>query len=204
MAVEPAVLLFVEGDTEVVFYQLLVEMFYEKGWLKRPVKQFLIKNLRGIGGFKRQALRYYLNEVVPRYEDCKFSIGLAYDTDVFEFARQPQIDWQKIDNYFRALDVEYLIHIPQELMIEDLFLEDYTGILKFLNLPIGTEIPAGSGYRKLQTLFNKSKKIYYKGEPVRKMLKSLDLERIYLRREDVLEPFFMMLQRASNYKAESL
>lgn len=193
MALNKGCLLFVEGDTEKVFYELLIEELMKKNLIVAIKTPFIIKNLKGIGGFKRIATRYYQNEVLPKYRNTQFSIGLAYDTDVFEYDRQPIIDWQKVDANFKKNGAIEIVHVRQKSMIEDVFLEDYQGVLKFLNLPKNSKIPKGNGYEKLQLLFNRANKIYYKGYLCKKLLKNLDLIRIYQKREDVLYPLVRIL-----------
>ncbi|MFP4456672.1 MAG: hypothetical protein ACLFPS_03360 [Clostridia bacterium] len=193
MALDHGVLLFVEGETEVVFYELLIETLKEKGIIKKIKSPFILKNLKGIGGFKRVALSFFDNEIKSRYKNTEFCIALAYDTDIFEYDRQPSINWDHIDFYFRHKGVSEIVHIKQKYMIEDVFLEDYQGILKFLKLPAHSKMPKGNGYEKLQLLFNRANKIYYKGYLSRRFLQKLDMYKIYLKRQDVFEPFVRIL-----------
>ena len=47
--------------------------------------------------------------------------------------------------------------------IEDWFLYDLEGILKFLRLAKNTKVSGKNGYDKLQRLYKQANKIYYKG-----------------------------------------
>ncbi len=193
MALNQGVLLFVEGETEVVFYELLIEELKRRGIIRKIKTPFILKNLKGIGGFKRVALNFFEKEVKGRYNNTDFCVGLAYDTDIFEYDRQPTLNWDEIDFYFKHNGVSKVVHIKQKYMIEDVFLEDYQGILEFLKLPQQSNMPKGNGYEKLQLLFNRANKIYYKGYLSRRFLKRIDLHKIYQRRKRIFEPLVNIL-----------
>jgi hypothetical protein len=193
MAIKNGVLLFVEGETEVVFYGLLIKELVDRKVIKQLKEPFIMKNLKGIGGFKRVALNFFENEVLRKHSNTEFCVGLAYDTDIFRYDRQPAFNWSDIDAYFKNKGVESVIHIRQKYMIEDVFMEDYQGILRYLNLPENSNMPRGNGFEKLQILFNRANKIYYKGYLSLRFVKELDLYKIYKRREDTFRPLIKIL-----------
>jgi len=195
MVMKQGALLYVEGETEVVFYGLLIKKLIDIGVIKKLKEPFIVKNLKGIGGFKRVALNFFENEVLVKHRNTEFCIGLAYDTDVFRYDRQPAFNWSDIDSYFKNRGVINIVHIKQKYMIEDVFMEDYQGILRYLKLPENSNMPRGNGFEKLQVLFNRANKIYYKGYLSLKFVKELDLYKIYKRRENTFRPLISILDK---------
>ena len=77
--------LFVEGDTEVEFYKQVVANARKLHPAGRFDTNIEYRNVRGVGGFKSIALRKFIKEIKPKYENnCAFTIVLCSDTDVFE------------------------------------------------------------------------------------------------------------------------
>ena len=188
------VIIFVEGDTEVEFYKYLIKWLKEHGYKSKTTGPVIIKNLHGIGGFKRIALRYYLNKILPKQVDTKFYVVLAYDTDVFEFSSQPPVDWSKVDKAFRKYGALDVIHVEQKFMIEDWFLLDPKGLCKHLDLPLNTPIPNGKdANERMQRLFYKANKLYYKGHYTKRFLDELDIGLIYNKVHDELKPLVSIL-----------
>ncbi len=186
------VLLYVEGDTEEEFYRFLLE-WLDKTRKRRPkMKELIIKNLKGIGGFKRIALRYYINHIRDR--KLPFSVILAYDTDVFEFSSLPPVDWKRVDYLFGNYGVQSIFHIQQRSMIEDWFLGDKEGLCRYLEIPIDTAVPPGDDANKrMQSLFHIANKMYYKGHYTRNFLDDLDIGKIYKQQESSLQPLVDLL-----------
>lgn len=188
------VIIFVEGDTEVEFYKFLIEWLKRHGYKSKTKGPVIIKNLHGIGGFKRIALRYYLNKILPKQVNTKFYVVLAYDTDVFEYSNQPPVNWKKVDKAFRAYGALDVIHVEQQYMIEDWFLLDSKGLCKHLGLPLNTVVPAGKdANERMQKLFYKANKLYYKGHYTKRFLDELDIGLIYNKLKPELKPFVEIL-----------
>ena len=171
--------LFVEGDTEVEFYKRVIANARQK----RSGGTFDIniecKNVKGVGGFKNIALRKFIKEIKPKYdEECEFSIALCRDTDVFELSSKPPIEWDEVEEEFRENGARQIIHIKARHSIEDWFLLDAKGIITFLRLPKKTKIAGGNGYEKLKRLFKQANKMYYKGMKSNGMVERLDIEKI--------------------------
>ena len=186
------VLLYVEGDTEVEFYRFLLKWLDQNRTRQPHMKDLIIKNLKGIGGFKRVALRYYINHI--RNRELPFYVVLAYDTDVFEYSSLPPVDWKHIDFLFSNYGVKQVSHVQQISMIEDWFLDDLAGLCRYLEIPTNTPLPAGTnGNKKMQNLFHIAHKMYYKGHYTRNFLDDLDFAKIYHQRQHNLEPLVNLL-----------
>ena len=197
------VILFVEGDTEEEFYRYLIAWLKLQGRKLKTVGPVIIKNLHGIGGFKRIALRYYLTKIVPQQQARRFYVVLAYDTDVFEYSGQPPVDWQKVEYVFRAYGAADVLHIKQQRMIEDWFLIDLIGLCRYLGLPLNTVMPAGrNANEKMQQLFSRANRIYYKGHYTKRFLDELNIGLIYNQLHQELKPLENLL--FINVKEEEL
>lgn len=157
-------ILFVEGDTEVEFYKQIVakaRKLHPNGRFDTNVEY---RNVRGVGGFKSIALRKFIKEIKPKYDkDCKFTIVLCSDTDVFDFAPKPPIKWNEVKKELMDNGASEIIHVQARSSIEDWFLYDVEGILGFLRLSKSTKVSGKNGYEKLQRLYKQANKVYYKG-----------------------------------------
>ncbi len=171
--------LFVEGDTEVEFYKRVISNARQKRVDGRFDTNIECKNVKGIGGFKNIALRKFIKEIKPKYEEeCEYTIALCRDTDVFELSAKPPIKWNEVELAFNENGVKNVIHIEAKHSIEDWFLLDVSGIISFLRLPKKTKISGGNGYDKLKKLFKQANKMYYKGMKSNGMVKRLDIDKI--------------------------
>lgn len=97
MPISKCLVLFVEGDTEVEFYKQVVANARKLHPAGRFDTSIEYRNVRGVGGFKSIALRKFIKEIKPKYDDdCEFTIVLCSDTDVFDFAPKPPIKWDEV------------------------------------------------------------------------------------------------------------
>ena len=173
------IVFFVEGDTEVEFYkQLMSEMHRRCPDQRFSVDQVVYKNLQGITRYDKHALRVFNRDIKLRYTDCKFTVVLCYDTDVFEFTANPPVNWIKVDKMLREAGAGRVIHLKAKHSIEDWFLLDLLGVCKYLNLPKSTKISKGNGLKTLQELFRKKNRVYVKGTNVRDFIECLDVSKI--------------------------
>ncbi len=188
--------LFAEGDTEIEFYKKVTA----NARMQHPAGKFDIniefRNVGGIGGFKNIALRKFKKEIKPKYKaDCKFIIVLCSDTDVFDFSSKPPINWDEVKKELLNSGAAQIIHVQARHSIEDWFLYDMEGILKFLRLGKSAKVSGNNGYAKLQSLYKKAHKVYYKGIRSNGMIERLDIERIAAEPgvRDQLNPLYQAL-----------
>lgn len=92
----PHVVIFVEGDTDVVLFGRLVG-YYRKVSVT-PVHSCEIQNLRGVSRYASSKLIGKLQgEIIPKAEkkgEKVYAVCCSYDTDVFEDEESPMIDWE--------------------------------------------------------------------------------------------------------------
>ncbi len=186
--------LFVEGYTEVEFYKKLVahvKQFHPK---RRFDTNIEYRNVKGIGGFKNIALRKFIKEIKPKYDSsCEFTVVLCRDTDVFEFAPKPPIEWDKVEKELIEKGAHRIIHVEAKRSIEDWFLHDLEGILKFLRLSKNTKVSGKNGYYKLQSLYKRANKVYYKGMKSTQIIEKLNIEKIAKEEKKQLKPLYDIL-----------
>ena len=186
--------LFVEGDTEVEFYKQVIanaRKLHPAGKFDTYIEY---RSVGGVGGFKNIALRKFIKQVKTKYDnDCEFTVVLCSDTDVFEFASKPPIKWNEVKKEFEANGAKIVIHVQAERSIEDWFLYDLEGILKFLRLAKNTKVSGKNGYDKLQRLYKQANKIYYKGIKSNGMIAHLDIYKIADEVKDQLNPLYKVL-----------
>lgn len=186
--------LFVEGDTEVEFYKQVIanaRKLHPAGKFDTYIEY---RSVGGVGGFKNIALRKFIKQVKTKYDnDCEFTVVLCSDTDVFEFASKPPIKWNEVKKELEANGAKKVIHVQAEKLIEDWFLYDLEGILKFLRLAKNTKVSGKNGYDKLQRLYKQANKIYYKGIKSNGMIAHLDIDKIADEVKDQLNPLYKVL-----------
>lgn len=186
--------LFVEGDTEVEFYKQVIanaRKLHPAGKFDTYIEY---RSVGGVGGFKNIALRKFIKQVKTKYDnDCEFTVVLCSDTDVFEFASKPPIKWNEVKKELEANGAKKVIHVQAEKSIEDWFLYDLEGILKFLRLAKNTKVSGKNGYDKLQRLYKQANKIYYKGIKSNGMIAHLDIDKIADEVKDQLNPLYKVL-----------
>lgn len=194
MPMNKCLVLFVEGDTEVEFYKQVVANTRESHHIGRFDTNIEYRNVRGVGGFKSIALRKFVKEIKPKYEDdCEFTVVLCSDTDVFEFASKPPIKWNDIKKDLEDNGASKIIHVQAKRSIEDWFLYDTDGILGFLRLNKNTKLSGKNRYDKLQRLYKQANKVYYKGIKSNGMIGRLDIEKIADAVKDQLNPLYKAL-----------
>ena len=86
-----------------------------------------------------------------------------------------------------------VIHIEAVHSIEDWFLYDLEGILRFLKLNNKIKVSGNNGYDKLQRLYKKANKIYIKGMNSNGMVACLDLDKITKNIHGQLDPLYKAL-----------
>lgn len=186
--------LFVEGDTEVEFYKQVIanaRKLHPAGKFDTYIEY---RSVGGVGGFKNIALRKFIKQVKTKYDnDCEFTVVLCSDTDVFEFASKPPIKWNEVKKELEANGAKKVIHVQAKRSIEDWFLYDLEGILKFLRLAKNTKVSGKNGYDKLQRLYKQANKIYIKGNKSNGMIAHLDIDKIADEVKDQLNPLYKVL-----------
>ena len=173
-------LIFVEGDTEVDFYNKMKEHLRHKlgGKLACEVK---IHNLKGVGQYQNTAQRIFEKRIKVDYppEEYRYHVFLCYDTDVFEYAKKPPVDWSKVIKMLKELGAYEVIRVEAKTSIEDWFLLDIEGLRSFLKIPRKVKISGYKGQNGLRQLFLKANRTYIKGIRCAGLVDALDMNVIF-------------------------
>lgn len=183
---EVFLIIFVEGQTEEVFYKEILEYIKKKN-NNKATNLYDIKNLKGIGKFKSKMVAIFKNSIMKKYSNYEVHVVCAYDTDVFEYSSNPPVKWNEKVKELKEAGATKVHLIGAKKMIEDWFLLDVKGICSFLKTK-NTSNPKGKdGNRKMIELFKRANKPYIKGEDTGEFIKVLDINKIYKAKEEKLK-----------------
>ena len=184
------VLIFVEGDTDEVFFKALID--YYASVSSNKLLPYEVCNLKGVTRYSSKLLAKLKNEYLPTAKLGSYKIKTvccSYDTDVFE-VKQPQIvKWADIGKSVKRMGIDEFIRVGVKSSIEDWILNDIHGICNFLRLKqVPSSLKGINGYQKLLDLYNKARKTYKKGYETKELINALDMSAIRNKRQDVLAP----------------
>ena len=184
------VLIFVEGDTDEVFFKALID--YYASVSSNKLLPYDVCNLKGVTRYSSKLLAKLKNEYLPTAKAGCYKIKTvccSYDTDVFE-VKQPQIvKWDAIGKSVKRMGIDEFIRVGVKSSIEDWILDDVHGICNFLRLKqVPSSLKGINGYQKLLDLYNKARKTYKKGYETKELINALDMSAIRNKRQDVLAP----------------
>ncbi|MHB1685527.1 MAG: hypothetical protein ACYCYO_22400 [Bacilli bacterium] len=172
--------IFVEGQTDKVFYDALIPFIIHKNLGKIP-KPYIVKNIRGIGNYQRKAVQIFKNQIKPSYNTgCIFTILCCYDSDVFDLKQKPPVNWAKLRRDLKSEGAREVLELKAVSMIEDWFLIDYHGLCNFLKISVSASAISGNnGNDKMKSLFKRGNKIYQKGSYSHKFITHINLDLLY-------------------------
>lgn len=184
------VLIFVEGDTDEVFFKALIDYYAYVS--SNKLLPYDVCNLKGVTRYSSKLLAKLKNEYLPTAKLGSYKIKTvccSYDTDVFE-VKQPQIvKWDAIGKSVKRMGIDEFIRVGVKSSIEDWILDDMHGICNFLRLKqVPSSLKGINGYQKLLDLYNKARKTYKKGYETKELINALDMSAIRNKRQDVLAP----------------
>ncbi len=183
------VIIFTEGETEIEFYDYLINKVKENNNVEKfNADKIIKKTLKGISKFDKKLINKFQYDILPKYGDYEITVFLCYDTDVFEDCQKPVVDWQKVEKELLNYGVKKVNHIKANKCIEDIFLLDIPGICKYLNIDPIKNINGINGVDKMKKLFLKGNRIYQKGYKCEGFIKHLDIDYILKKKRDMFEP----------------
>ena len=191
---KPHVVIFVEGDTDQIFFDGLLEYYRKQS--TTLVHSCEVKNLKGVSRYTSKVTGKLQNEICPKALKKGLEVRTvccSYDTDVFEFAERPVVDWKKVEREVKMLGIKEFCQVRVERMIEDWILDDMKGLMKFLRL---TEMPKLSGnnaFDKIQVLFKRANKVYFKGISIKSFVGTIDYASVRKCRKAALDELEQLL-----------
>lgn len=183
-----------EGDTEKEFYKYLVQYIKKKHQVTKFSTQIEYLDMEGVGCFKKIAGRKFEKFVKKKYgSDCEYTVVLCRDTDVFELSPKPPVKWKDVKKDFLEKGASRVIDVKAKHSIEDWFLYDLDGIAKFLKVEPPKNLKGKNGYEKLQNLYKKANKVYYKGSKSNGLIQKLSMDVICQNVDRELKPLYTAL-----------
>lgn len=192
---------FVEGDTDKEFFETLLS--YYRKHSTQEINACKVYNLKGFGRYESKIISKVKNEVKPRTEKSGgilHAVCCSYDTDVFEFAEKPPVDWKKVKEQVKSMGIHNFTEIKARTMIEDWFLKDINGLCTYLKIASPKNIDGRDGFNKMKVLFRKGNKIYQKGNNCHKFIGNLNIEIIREQVQEELKEFERLLGVKFNKK----
>ncbi|MBR0116747.1 MAG: hypothetical protein IJM04_05620 [Prevotella sp.] len=189
------VLIFVEGDTDEVFFKALLAYYAQVS--THSILPYDVCNLKGVTRYTSKLLAKLRNEYLPNSRKGGYKIKTvccSYDTDIFE-RKYPQIvNWSTISKSVKRMGIEEFIQVGVRTSIEDWILDDIQGICQFLKLKeVPTSFKCKDGYGKMLELYGKARRVYKKGYETRELINTLDMSVIRKKRNCALIPLEMAL-----------
>ncbi len=186
---KPHVVIFVEGDTDVVLFSRLIA--YYRKVSTTPVHSCEILNLKGVSRYaSNKFIGKLQGEVIPKAEKKKvkiYAVCCSYDTDVFDDEESPIVDWGKIRKAVLHLGIDQFCTVEVKSAIEDWLLDDLEGLCSFLKIKeFPKNIKGNNGYAKMSALFKRGGKIYAKGLSIDDFVDTINIEKIRDKRKDAL------------------
>lgn len=183
------IVIFVEGDTDEVFFKALLE--YYKFISVSPLPHYAICNLKGVTRYTSKLLAKLKHEYLPEARIKNYTIQTiccTYDTDVLEVQNPLMVDWDGIAKKVKRLGIENFIRIGVRSSIEDWILDDLEGVCGFLKIgEVPKTLKGANGNAKLSSLFTKAQRTYQKGYTAKELINALDMSVIRKKRSSALK-----------------
>lgn len=184
----PLIVLFVEGDTDLVFFNALLQ--YYRSVSKTPIRAAEVVNMQGVTRYASKMMNKLQNEIMPlaRQKGRRVqAVCCSYDTDVFEQGKQI-VDWKQVEKNVKRLGVSAFCILGVQSMMEDWLLDDLNGLCTYLKLKQApTSLSGKTGYEKLVSLFAKGGLKYTKGISASTFMPMIDMSIIREKRKEALK-----------------
>lgn len=69
-----------------------------------------VLNVRGVGGFKKDSIMKF-KRIMQMNPNKEFIVALRYDTDIFEYASVPPIDWNNVQSKMETAGASKVIQV---------------------------------------------------------------------------------------------
>lgn len=184
---DKVVVLLVEGETEVEFYKAIVKRAHDL--MSTPFSCYIkYINVKGIGNYKNLALRKFEHLKTQYDPETEFILFLCIDSDVFQLSKKPPINKKEVRSALLAAGAKKVTYIVAKQSIEEWFLTDLSGVLKFLRLSKKTKRPNGNCQEAIIKLFSMANRVYVKGDKIEGFIKHLDIGKIMTAQCQSLSP----------------
>ena len=182
-------MIFVEGDTDKLFFDRLVQYYRQNSSV--PIASCEVRNMHGVSRYSSKLAGKLKGQIIPVAERKGMEVQAvccSYDTDVFEYAERPVVDWKRVAAEVKRLGIEEFCEVRVEQMIEDWLLDDIKGVCDYLKVKkVPTSVKGSNGYERILSLFRAANNIYVKGLGAGALIATLDMGVIREKRKAALE-----------------
>ena len=182
------VVIFVEGDTDKLFFDRLVQYYRQNS--ETPVASCEVRNMHGVSRYNGKLTGKLKGQIIPSAARKGMEVQAvccSYDTDVFEYAERPVVDWKRVAAEVKRLGIKEFCEVKVEQMMEDWLLDDTQGVCAYLKLKkMPASVPGKSGYERLQHLYKAANNVYVKGLGAGALIGALDIAVIRTKRRAAL------------------
>lgn len=170
-----------EGETDKEFYKKIIDEIKKvNGNINFNFCEIKHICSKSITKMHKKMLSKFKKEVCcPKYNGYEKVVCFCYDYDVFEFNQNPPINREKMKKDFKTAGANKIIEIVANSTIEDFLLYDTEGVKKYLKLPKTYKVSQKkNGLKTIKKMFEDANRVYFKGEKVEGLVKSLNKTRI--------------------------
>lgn len=184
---KPVSLLLVEGDTDILFYKRIKNIFPKE-------YRVTIRKVGGVYNINKKTINGIVN-YVRQHKDEKIRVYCCLDRDS-RYREVPEFDIKKVKKYIKGEKIKSVLSIDlikATQQIESWFFHDIEGIYQFLKVPRAQrnlsafKPPEKFGYKDLQRLFERYGKTYNKGEKAASFINHLNIEKIVSKCKELRE-----------------
>lgn len=168
---------YAEGETDEEFYKKIIDEIKKiNDNLNFNFNKIKFICSKSIGRMHKKMLGKFKSDICcSKYNDYEKVVCFCYDYDVFEFNQNPPIDRAKMKKDFKNAGADKLIEIIADKTIEGFFLYDIDGIKNYLNLGKSYKVSfKNNGLETIKKMFEDANRVYFKGERVEGLVKSLN------------------------------
>lgn len=182
-------MIFVEGDTDKLFFDRLVQYYRQESSV--PIASCEVRNLHGVSRYNGKLAGKLKRQIIPAAERKGMEVQAvccSYDTDVFEYAERPVVDWSRVAAEVRRLGIREFCEVKVEQMMEDWLLDDMNGVCGYLKLKkTPASVKGRNGYERILNLYKLANNVYVKGLGAGALIAALDMGVIREKRKAALE-----------------
>lgn len=191
--------IFVEGDTDKLFFSLLISFLFKnankKPWDKYRFKIVALNGICNADSMIKDNVLYLKDK--DKFDD---TVCLIHDTDAFEFQKKPPISIERVERISKQSGCSFL-EIPISHNVEDMIAFSLNEILNYLGLPKNHQIPKDlTGLELLKKLHKDAGQYYIKGNKCEELLKCLNYSSISKKYCSVLKPLCDYLELGCKQK----
>ena len=142
-------MIFVEGDTDKLFFDRLVQYYRQTSSV--PIASCEVRNMHGVSRYSSKLSGKLKGQIIPSAARKGMEVQAvccSYDTDVFEYAERPVVDWSRVAAEIRRLGIKEFCEVTVEQMMEEGLYQEVRSLLDS-GVTADMQSMQGLGYKEL-------------------------------------------------------